>query len=178
MNKNIFLTMDLQTFAQKFNITHNEKDSGKWGDNFELLIRSAITRKATPLRSIKGQGKADLNTKRLTIDGKTYTVEIKSNCGEYNKAEQTADFVIYCPYTYGGTTIADAYLMTGAEFAEMVNGYKGLLTYDKSRDKFKMKFAWKTPDRGYIRECLGLKKTAYLMECLKKFPTLDKVLTD
>ena len=174
--KNIFLTMTVAEFFAIVQKTYNEKDSGKNGDLAEMLVRSAFARKVVPYKTVKGQGKTDISTKKLSVNGKPARVEIKTGCGEIGAAERSADFVIYCPHIEDTTTVHDFRIMTGAEFSAMVDGYKGLLTYDKSRDKWKIKFAWVCSDGSVVRECLGLKKTAYLKEQLKKYPRLDSVL--
>jgi hypothetical protein len=101
-------------------INTNTKDSGRAGKAFEIGICTYITRRTRT--KVKKQGKTDI---RFTKDGKRYTCEIKSACGELDGTDKS-QFIIYCPTVDTDTPAEEqGYVFTRDEWQAFINGYTG-----------------------------------------------------
>lgn len=102
-------------------INANVRDSGLLGKAYEVAIRSYIS--GRPYSKIKSQGKADITF--TDENGKRFTCEIKTACGEIEMADRS-QYVIYCPVV-DAEFLAElqGYVFTREEWQTFINGYTG-----------------------------------------------------
>lgn len=95
-------------------------DDGINGKAFELAIRSYITNRTA--KKVKAQGKTDI---RPTVNGKRFTFEIKTACGEIETASKN-QYVIYCAdVDIDFPAEQQGYVFTREQWLTFVNGYTG-----------------------------------------------------
>lgn len=107
-------------------------DSGAKGDAGEIAACSYIMG-----RRVHWVKKADKPDIRFSgKDGKRYTAEIKTACGELNDT-YNKQFVFYCPDVDENSPIeGQMFVFTREEWLTFLNGYKGrgqLIRYDSKR---------------------------------------------
>lgn len=107
------------------------EDSGAMGKAYEVAIRSYIMRREQA--KVKSQNTTDI---RFTYEGKRYTCEIKTACGEIEMAEKS-QYVIYCPVVdIDFPAEFQGYVFSRAEWKAFVEGYDGrgsFVRVDKKR---------------------------------------------
>lgn len=110
----------------------NPRDNSVMGDANECAVRSYIMRRK--VLKVKRQGAEDI---KFTHDGRRYTCEIKSACGEV-EACADAQYVIYTPVVDPDFPIEfQSYVFTREQWEQFLNGYTGrgkFLRYDSKRD--------------------------------------------
>lgn len=95
-------------------------DDGLNGKAFECAIRSYISGRL--YTTVKAQNKTDI---RFTHNGKRYTAEIKTACGEIETADKS-QYIIYAPYVDTDFPAEfQAYMFTREEWRAFINGYNG-----------------------------------------------------
>lgn len=150
-------------------INTNTSDSGRVGKAFEIGVCTYITRRTRA--KVKKQGKTDI---RFTKDGKRYTCEIKSACGELDGTDKS-QFVIYCP-TVDTDTPAEVqgYVFTREEWQAFINGYTGrgqFLRVDKARGHLHIQ-------SFYVSETVRPKASKpiarYIAETMATMPTVEE----
>lgn len=95
-------------------------DDGLTGKAFEVGTRSYIMGRLA--KAVKAQGKTDI---RFTNNGKRFTCEIKSACGEIETAVNN-QYIIYAPIVnISQPAESQGYVMTRKQWADFVNGYNG-----------------------------------------------------
>lgn len=108
-----------------------EGDSGVEGKAFEIAIRSYISKREQ--KAVKSQGKTDI---RFTHEGKHYSCEIKTACGEIETAENN-QYIIYCPNVdIDFPAELQGYVFTRDQWKAFINGYTGrgsFIRYDSKR---------------------------------------------
>ena len=152
----------------------NGKDNGRQGKNFEVAVRMFITPK-TRAQYCKSMRMVDHFIK---LDGKRVNIEIKLGAGtlDYNRlgtldtsipatdhianVYANAQFIVYAPSWDGDADeIGDnAWVMTRAQFIEMLEGYKGMVKYNnKSGTKVLQMQSFSNSEKreGYIWDCLA-----------------------
>ena len=101
-------------------INTNTSDSGRNGKAFEIGTCTYITRKTRT--AVKRQGKTDI---KFTKDGKRYTCEIKSACGELDGTDKS-QYIIYCANVNTDEPAeSQGYIFTREEWKAFINGYNG-----------------------------------------------------
>lgn len=150
-------------------INTNTKDSGRKGKAFEIGICTYITRRTRT--KVKKQGKTDI---RFSKDGKRYTCEIKSACGELDGTDKS-QFIIYCPTVDPDTPAEEqGYVFTRDEWQAFINGYTG-----------RGSFIRMDADRGhehiqsfYVSETVRPKASKpiarYIAETMATMPTVEE----
>ena len=171
--------MDTVRLFQEFVEAHKSAsqaaafDDGLRGKAFEWAVRCYIAGKRLPMQVVK-QGKADI---RLTYQGKRYTAEIKTACGEVEMADK-AQLIIYCPYVEADMPMEwQGRVFTRDTWREFLNGYTG-------RGKF-----LRADNRGhlhiqsfYVSEEVRPKASKpianYIDQVLFDLPSVDEFLSD
>lgn len=99
-------------------------DFGIMGKAFEIAVRAYLmnySKSYSKLR-VKPQGKTDIT---VTKDGKAYTCEIKTGCGNIETASKNA-LIIYCPnvdITFPAEL--QGYVFSREQWTAFINGYTG-----------------------------------------------------
>ena len=95
-------------------------DDGINGKAFEVAIRSYIMNRIA--KQVKPQGKTDI---RFTMNGKRFTCEIKTACGEIETAEAN-QYIIYCADVDTSFPAEEqGYVFTREQWQAFINGYTG-----------------------------------------------------
>jgi hypothetical protein len=162
--------MNTSDIMLRYVFTHKaNEDSGVDGKAFEVAIRSYIM--GRNVKAVKGQGKTDI---RFSLDGKRYTCEIKSACGELNGTE-SAQFVIYCPNVdIWFPAELQGYVFTREQWADFLNGYTGrgkFLRYDSKRGKYHIQSFYVSEE---IRPKASKPIAAYIESVLFDMPTVEE----
>ena len=98
----------------------NPSDTGLCGKAFEIAIRAYISNR-TP-KAVKSQGKTDI---RFSANGKRFTCEIKSACGEIDTAGNS-QYIIYAPTVdINEPAEEQGFVFTRDEWKAFINGYTG-----------------------------------------------------
>lgn len=143
-------------------------DTGRFGDAFELAMRSYISRRRCT--KVKRQGAEDI---RFSKDGKRYTCEVKSACGEIEDAEK-AQYVIYCPNVDPDFPAeSQAYVFTREQWVAFLNGYTGRGQFTKwdSRGHLHIQSFYVSED---VRPKASKPIAAYIESVLFDLPTADE----
>lgn len=161
--------MNTINIMQGFVANGNNQDSGLEGKAFEVAIRSYIMNRN--VKAVKGQGKTDI---RFSLDGKRYTCEIKSACGELDGTDK-AQFVIYCSNVdIDFPAELQGYVFTREQWQEFLSGYTGrgkFLRYDSKRGSYHIQ-------SFYVSEAVRPKASKaiarYIEEVLFDMPTVEE----
>lgn len=151
---------------------NNANDSGNIGKAFECGVRSYISKRA--VLTVKSQGKTDIT---FTLDGKRYTCEIKTACGEVETADRN-QYIIYCPYVdIEQLAETQAFVFTRQEWQAFLSGYDGrgqFLRYDSKKGHLHIQ-------SFYVSETVRPKASKpiarYIWECCHNQPTLAEFLS-
>lgn len=157
-------------------VNTNKDDSGRNGKAFEIGTCTYITRKTRT--AVKKQGKTDI---KFTKDGKRYTCEIKSACGELDGTDKS-QFVIYCP-TVDTEKPAESqgYIFTREEWKAFLdnwenvkglyNGRGSIIKHDKARNHDHIQ-------SFYVSETVRPKSSKpiarYIADTMAKQPTVEE----
>lgn len=151
---------------------NNPADSGLVNKAFECGVRSYISRK--PVYTVKSQGKTDIT---FTLDGKRYTCEIKTACGEVETAEKN-QYIIYCPLVdLSQLAETQAFVFTREEWKAFLNGYTGrgkFLRYDAKRGHYHIQSFYGSET---VRPKASKPIANYIWECCYNQPTLAEFLS-
>lgn len=163
--------------VHKMTTYENGRDNGKQGKNFEVAVRRFITPR-TRAQYCKSMRMVDHFIK---LDGKRVNIEIKSGAGtlDYNRlgtldisipaidhipnVYPKTDFVVYTPKWEGENVGENAWVMTRVQFIEMLEGYKGMVKYNRKGDTTVLQM------QSFSNSA---KRENYLWDCLAEVPTL------
>lgn len=99
-------------------------DFGIMGKAYEIAVRAYLMNRSKSYGKlrVKPQGKTDIT---VTIDGKAYTCEIKTGCGNIETASQNA-LIIYCPNVdIVFPAELQGYVFTCEQWKAFISGYTG-----------------------------------------------------
>ena len=129
-------TVSIMSYIIRKHIEESENaknDDGLNGKAYECAIRSYIAGRL--YTNVKAQNKTDI---RFTHNGKRYTCEIKTACGEIEMADRS-QYIIYAPFVdVDYPAEYQGYIFTREEWRAFINGYNG-------RGKFT-----RTDSRGHV----------------------------
>ena len=110
------------TIMNDFLSRANARNDGANGGAYEFATRCYIMGREPKTMSVKAQGKTDIT---FTKNGKRYSCEIKTACGEVEMAERN-QFVIYCPVVDPDFPAElQGYVFSREEWTTFLNGYTG-----------------------------------------------------
>lgn len=147
----------------------NLLDCGLCGKAFEVGVRSYIMQRI--VKAVKSQGKNDI---QFTYEGKRYTCEIKSACGEIETLE-SSQYIIYAPTVdIDKTAESQGFVFTREEWRAFVNGYTGrgkFLRIDEKRGHTHIQ-------SFYVSETIRPKASKpianYIWETCSTLPTVEE----
>ena len=99
-------------------------DYGIMGKAYEIAVRAYLMNRSKSYGKlrVKPQGKTDIT---VTINGKTYTCEIKTGCGNIETAGKNA-IIIYCPNVdINFPAELQGYVFMREDWIAFLNGYTG-----------------------------------------------------
>lgn len=143
-------------------------DDGMNGKAFEIATRSYIMRRMA--KAVKAQGKTDI---RFTNNGKRFTCEIKSACGEIETAANN-QYVIYAPIVnISQPAERQGYVMTREQWNNFVNGYngRGKFTRIDSRGHVHIQSFY---GNEFIRPKASKAIARYIWEYMETLPTVEE----
>ena len=155
----------MKEFAESKSIT----DCGLLGKVFEVGVRSYIMQRT--VKSVKSQGKNDI---QFTYEGKRFSCEIKSACGEIETLENS-QYIIYAPTVdIDETAESQGFVFTREEWHAFVNGYTGrgkFLRFDEKRGHMHIQ-------SFYVSETIRPKASKpianYIWETCLDLPTVEE----
>lgn len=150
-------------------VNTNTNDSGRLGKAFEIGTCTYITRKTRT--AVKKQGKTDI---RFTKDGKRYTCEIKSACGELDGTDKS-QYIIYCPNVdINEPAEVQGFVLTREQWQIFINGYTGrgqFIRIDKNRGHAHIQSFYVSDT---IRPGASKPIARYIAEVMATMPTVEE----
>ena len=160
----------------KMTTYENGRDNGKQGKKLRSRSRRFITPR-TRAQYCKSMRMVDHFIK---LDGKRVNIEIKSGAGNawitigtldisipaidhIPNVYPKTDFVVYTPKWEGEDVGENAWVMTRVQFIEMLEGYKGMVKYNRKGDTTVLQMQVLLKQQ---------KRENYLWDCLAEVPTL------